>query len=77
MCFACQVLPINCFGFTLLRFGYTDDVTKLGIVSLILQSTVSVSLSVDVSFVPRISFAQNQFLSADVDTAVLPSVRKY
>ena len=53
-------LPISCFGFTLLRFRYTDgvlipeslSVTKLGIVALILQTTVSVSLLVDVSFVP-------------------------
>ena len=60
MCFACRVLPINCFGFTLLRFRYTDDVliterlsvTKLGIAALILQTTVSVSLLVDVSVVP-------------------------
>ena len=85
ICFACRVLPISCFGFTLLRFRYTDDVliteslsvTKHGIVALILQTTVSVSLLVDVSFAPRISSAQNQFLSADVDTAVLTSVRKY
>ena len=60
MCFACGVLPVSCFGFTFLRFRYTDDVliteslsvTKLGIVALILQTTVSVSLLVDVSFVP-------------------------
>ena len=57
MCFACRVLPTNCFGFTLLRFRYTDDVLikeslKLGIVKLLLQTTVSVSLPVDVSFVP-------------------------
>ena len=76
-------LPIYCFGFTLLRFRYTDDVliteslsvTKLGIVTLILQTTVSVSLPFPSS--PWISSAQNQFLSADVDTAVLTSVRKY
>ena len=44
----------------LLRFRYTDDVfitenlsvSKLSIVTLILQTTVSVSLPVDVSFVP-------------------------
>ena len=60
MCFVCWVLPFNCSGFTLLRFRYADDVlitkslsvTKLGIFTLILQTTVSVSLPVDVSFFP-------------------------
>ena len=76
-------LPVNCFGFILLRFRYTDDVliterlsvNKLGIVTLILHTTVSVSLPFPSS--PRISSAQNQFLSANVDTAVLTSIRKY
>ena len=47
----------NRFGFTLLRFRYTDEVLikeslKLGIVTLLLQTTVSVFLPVDISFVP-------------------------
>ena len=58
-----------------LQKGLCD--TKLDIVKLILQTTGSISLLEDDSFISRISSAQYQFLSADVDTAVLTSVLKY